>query len=167
MARTLQLGDGGEDARDQEHTVFKKLATELPESWSVVWGKQFFQKDAKGKKSRETDFVIIGEARIFVCELKNWTGSWTAGVQHWTSSDGEPDRKSPVAQLDQLLKRAKNFFESELGADNYAKLEQQFQSFKDKEKLEPFLIKGLVFIANDDLKLYDRNNNLIVGVMVF
>ena len=44
MARTLQLGDGGEDARDQEHTVFKKLATELPESWSVVWGKQFFQK---------------------------------------------------------------------------------------------------------------------------
>ena len=163
MARTLQLGDGGEDARDQEHTVFKKLATELPESWSVVWGKQFFQKDAKGKKSRETDFVIIGEARIFVCELKNWTGSWTAGVQHWTSSDGEPDRKSPVAQLDQLLKRAKNFFESELGSDNYAKLQKEYQSFKDKEKLEPFFIKGLVVIANDDLKLYDRNNVLIVS----
>lgn len=166
MARTLQLGDGGDDARDKEHTVFKKLATELPESWSVAWGKQFFQKDAKGKKSRESDFVIIGEARIFVCELKNWTGSWITRGQYWDGTDKEPPRKSPVVQIDQLLKKAREFFKSELGADNNAKLEKEYQSFKDKEKLEPFLIKGLVFIANDDLKLYDRNNNLIVGVDV-
>ena len=144
MARTLQLGDGGDDARDKEHTVFKKLATELPESWSVVWGKQFFQKDAKGKKSRESDFVIIGEARIFVCELKNWTGSWITRGQYWDGTDKEPPRKSPVVQIDQLLKKAREFFKSELGDDNNSKLEKEYQRFKDKEKLEPFLIKGLV-----------------------
>lgn len=165
MARTLQLGDGGDDARDKEHTVFKKLATELPDSWSIVWGKQFFQKDSKGKKTRESDFVIIGEARIFVCELKNWFGSWEARVQRWFSRDNKPDRKSPVAQLDLLLKKATEFFKSELGVDIYAKFEQEYAPFKEKE-ISPFFIKGLVFVANDELKVYDRDDNLIVGVDV-
>ena len=78
----IQLNEPGGPG---EARTAETLRVELPKDWVVIAGKQLVRPHT----SRDIDFLIIGNHRVFVCEEKSWAGAITGTTSRWVLPGGE------------------------------------------------------------------------------
>ena len=93
-----QLVSAGPFATEGERRAAKTLQ-QLPANWVVICNKVL----ARGDRSHEIDFIVIGNRWVFLLDEKSWRGKILGNDQLWVRSDGFSMR-SPLAKADYVAK---------------------------------------------------------------
>ncbi len=136
----------GSFATSGERQVAQELE-KLPNQWIVICNKTLV---ANNGRSFEIDFIVIGNAWVFLLDEKSWRGKIRGNDMQWVHQDGSAER-SPLRKIDYVAKIMAGHLRTQVPAlskaeDHYVRAGVVFSALIQMPVINDRLAKENVFL---------------------